>query len=69
MEVGRRTDVFCENCCRQERGMSPTLDGWLLCPHCHDQQASRPRRKTLQRLFRIRRHRGADGTVIFERYE
>jgi hypothetical protein len=68
--MGRLThEIGCENCGRQERGMSPTLDGWLLCPYCQEARADMPQRRTLQRLFRIRPRRSADGTVIFERYE
>lgn len=62
-------EIACENCGRHERGMSPTLDDWLRCPYCRDRRPPMPQRKTLQRLFRIRPRRGADGSVTFERYE
>lgn len=65
--MGRLMEVRCENCGRHERGLSPTLDGWLLCQFCQGMRADFPQRRTLQRLFRIRPRRAADGTVIFER--
>jgi hypothetical protein len=62
-------DISCENCARHERGMSPTLDDWLHCEHCQAVHRNMPRRQVLQRLFRIRPQRGADGGIRFERYE
>lgn len=61
--------ISCENCGRHERGMSPTLDDWLRCPYCRDRCRPLPRRKTLQRMFRIRPRRRPDGSVTFERDE
>lgn len=67
--MGRKFEISCENCSRPERGLSPTLDDWLHCPYCHGLNGGSPRSKVLQRLFRIRPRRHADGRVRFERYE
>lgn len=67
--MGRKFEISCNNCSRPERGLSPTLEDWLHCPHCQGLTSSRSRPKVLQRLFRIRPRRQQDGSISFERYE
>lgn len=67
--MGRKFDISCENCSRHDRGLSPTMDDWLHCSRCHGFAGSSSRPKVLQRLFRIRPRRHADGNIHFERYE
>jgi len=60
----------CEQCGDRAGGLLLTLGGRLLCHACRGAIDGAETRGVLQRLFRIRPRRGADGkTIIFERYE